>query len=157
MHLGCCGSCGMLPPARLATTPCALSGRRKEEDRTRLRSEAEAPFRALRLVLYGFSIVSASLATLISVPQLIGALGNARGALSTETVLQNLAINIGAITVGAAATKGVGGGVGCVRLPAAGAASLARVALVTLRGHLHAACCSLPPPNNPHTPRGSAP
>lgn len=33
--------------------------RRLAEDRVRLRSEAEAPFRAVRLVLYGFSIVSA--------------------------------------------------------------------------------------------------
>jgi Low psii accumulation1 / Rep27 len=70
-----------------------------EEDRMRLRSEAEAPFRSLRLVLYGFSVVSASLATLISLPQLIGAVGGAPGALSIDTVLQNLAVNIGAITV----------------------------------------------------------
>eukprot|EP00877_Chromochloris_zofingiensis_P000740 jgi/Chrzof1/10667/Cz05g07170.t1_LPA1A[v5.2] len=73
--------------------------KRLAEDRVRLRSEAEAPFRAVRLVLYGFSIVSAGLATLISIPQLIGALGGARNALATLDVLQNLGINIGAVTI----------------------------------------------------------
>lgn len=33
--------------------------RRMESDRVRLRSEAEAPWRSLRLVLYGFSVASA--------------------------------------------------------------------------------------------------
>ncbi|KXZ48166.1 hypothetical protein GPECTOR_30g262 [Gonium pectorale] len=61
-----------------------------------MRAEAEAPFRSLRLVLSGFSVVSASLGFLISIPQLIGALGGARSALPLEQVYQNLAIDAGA-------------------------------------------------------------
>jgi hypothetical protein len=64
-----------------------------------LRSEAEAPWRSLRLVFCGFSVLSAGTATLISMPQLIGALGGAPGALTVNTVLENLAINIGAVTI----------------------------------------------------------
>jgi hypothetical protein len=64
-----------------------------------MRAEAEAPFRSLRLVFYGFSVASAGVATLISLPQLAGALGGARGALEVEDVLTNLAINIGAVTI----------------------------------------------------------
>lgn len=65
----------------------------------RLRSEAEAPWRSLRLTLFGFSVASAGMGTLISLPQLIGALGGAPGALAVETVLQNLAINLGAVGI----------------------------------------------------------
>lgn len=64
-----------------------------------MRAEAEAPFRTLRFVIFGFSIASAGVATLISLPQLAGALGGARGALAVEDVLQNLAINIAAVTI----------------------------------------------------------
>ncbi len=60
------------------------------DDNVRLRSEAEAPFRSLRLVLYGFSVVSASIGTLISIPQLIGALNGAPNALAVDNVLQNI-------------------------------------------------------------------
>lgn len=70
-----------------------------EQDRVRLRSEAEAPWRSLRLTLYGFSVASAGMGTLISLPQLIGALGGAPGALAVDTVLQNLAINLGAVGI----------------------------------------------------------
>jgi hypothetical protein len=70
-----------------------------ESDRVRLRSEAEAPWRSLRLVLYGFSVASAGMGTLISIPQLIGALGGAPGALAVDTVLQNIAINVGAVSI----------------------------------------------------------
>lgn len=55
-----------------------------------MRAEAEAPFRSLRLVLFGFSVLSAGVATLISMPQLAGALGGARGAMQVEEVLQNV-------------------------------------------------------------------
>lgn len=65
----------------------------------RLRSEAEAPWRSLRLTLFGFSVASAGMGTLISLPQLIGALGGAPGALAVETVLQNLAVNLGAVGI----------------------------------------------------------
>lgn len=43
--------------------------RRLEDERVNMRAEAEAPFRTLRLVIYGFSVVSASVGTLISLPQ----------------------------------------------------------------------------------------
>jgi hypothetical protein len=48
-------------------------------------------------VLYGFSVASAGTGALISLPQLIGALGGAPGALAVDTVLQNLAVNFGAV------------------------------------------------------------
>ena len=52
-----------------------------------LRSEAEAPWRSLRLVLFGFFAVSASIATVIALTQLIGAANN-RGPQSVTEVLQ---------------------------------------------------------------------
>eukprot|EP00879_Flechtneria_rotunda_P021234 GHRR01022369.1.p1 GENE.GHRR01022369.1~~GHRR01022369.1.p1 ORF type:complete len:110 (+),score=18.68 GHRR01022369.1:672-1001(+) len=73
--------------------------RKLEGDKIQLRSEAEAPWRSLRLVLYGFSVASAGVATLISIPQLIGAAAGAPGALQLIDVLQNLAINIGAVAI----------------------------------------------------------
>ncbi|KAF8071380.1 LPA1 [Scenedesmus sp. PABB004] len=73
--------------------------RKREGDRVQLRSEAEAPWRALRLVFYGFSVASAGVASLISVPQLIGATAGVPGALAVESVIQNIGINLGAVTV----------------------------------------------------------
>ncbi|KAG2435565.1 hypothetical protein HYH02_011859 [Chlamydomonas schloesseri] len=64
-----------------------------------MRAEAEAPFRSLRMVLSGFSVVSAGLGFLISIPQLIGALGGARSALPLEQVEQNIAINAVAVAL----------------------------------------------------------
>lgn len=55
--------------------------------------------RPLRLVLCGFSIASAGVGTLISIPQLIGATVGAPGALDTVVVLQNIAINLGAVGI----------------------------------------------------------
>lgn len=51
------------------------------------------------MVFYGFFVASAGVATLISLPQLAGALGGARGALELEDVLQNIAINVAAVTL----------------------------------------------------------
>ncbi|KAF6248578.1 hypothetical protein COO60DRAFT_1648754 [Scenedesmus sp. NREL 46B-D3] len=73
--------------------------RKLETDRINLRSEAEAPFRSLRLVFYGSSVASAGVAFLISIPQLIGAMAEAPGALQTDTVLQNIGINLGAVAL----------------------------------------------------------
>ena len=62
--------------------------RRLEDDKVSMRAEAEAPFRSLRLVLWGFNVASASVGTLISLPQLAAALGGAPNALAVEDVLQ---------------------------------------------------------------------
>ncbi|KAJ9534593.1 hypothetical protein QJQ45_022187 [Haematococcus lacustris] len=70
-----------------------------DEDRVRLRSEAEAPWRSIRFTLFGFTAVSAGVAFIISLPQLVGALGGAPGALELTDVLTNLGIN-GAAVVG---------------------------------------------------------
>jgi hypothetical protein len=51
--------------------------RRPAEADIRIRSEVEAPFRALRLVLFGFFVVSASVGALIAATQVIAALNNA--------------------------------------------------------------------------------
>ncbi|GIL85550.1 hypothetical protein Vretimale_13373 [Volvox reticuliferus] len=72
---------------------------RGKEDAVQMRAEAEAPFRSLRLVFSGFSVVSASLGFLISIPQLIGALASTRNALPLEQVQQNLAIDAAAIAL----------------------------------------------------------
>ncbi|GLC37803.1 hypothetical protein PLESTB_001478300 [Pleodorina starrii] len=72
---------------------------RGKEDAVQMRAEAEAPFRSLRLVFCGFSVVSAGLGFLISIPQLIGALGGAPSALPLEQVQQNLAIDAGAVAL----------------------------------------------------------
>lgn len=52
--------------------------------------------RALRLVLFGFFTVSASVGALIAVTQVIGALGGARNALPLEDVAQSLGIDLAA-------------------------------------------------------------
>lgn len=65
----------------------------------RLRGEAEAPWRPVRLVIYGFSMVSASVGALISLPQLIAAVGGAQNALPTDQVLQNVGINVGVVAL----------------------------------------------------------
>lgn len=57
------------------------------------------PEGAAPLIVGCISACSTGLATLISIPQLIGALGGARNALATLDVLQNLGINIGAVTI----------------------------------------------------------
>ena len=53
----------------------APSPLRTDEDRVRLRSEAEAPFRALRFGLFGFGIISAGVSLLVSLPQVRGKAG----------------------------------------------------------------------------------
>jgi hypothetical protein len=63
----------------------------------RLRAEAEAPWRSLRLTLSGFSVASAGMGSLICLPQLIGALGGAPGALPLRQVFENLGIDLGAV------------------------------------------------------------
>lgn len=109
----CCD--GVLRRRAVEPYPCTVTGcppefvakltsdpwdcRKAEEDQVRLRSEAEAPWRSLRLVLYGFSMVSSGLGTLISLPQLIGAVREAPGALETNSVLQNIGINIAVFAV----------------------------------------------------------
>ncbi|KIY99276.1 hypothetical protein MNEG_8687 [Monoraphidium neglectum] len=72
---------------------------RLEDERVNMRAEAEAPFRTLRLVIFGFSVASAGVGTLISLPQLAGALNGGRNAMQVDDVLTNLAINIGAVTI----------------------------------------------------------
>jgi len=91
---------GAVPVVRAAQQedPMAKFSKTGEVD-VRLRGEAEAPWRPVRLVLFGFSIVSASVGTLTSLPQLIAALGGARNALPTEQVVQNLGINVGVIAL----------------------------------------------------------
>ncbi|KAI8465812.1 MAG: hypothetical protein J3K34DRAFT_461212 [Monoraphidium minutum] len=73
--------------------------RRLEDERVNMRAEAEAPFRTLRLVIYGFSVASAGVGSLISLPQLAGALRGARGALQVEDVLTNIAVNVSAVAI----------------------------------------------------------
>ncbi|MEW5303923.1 MAG: hypothetical protein WDW36_006568 [Sanguina aurantia] len=71
--------------------------RRTESDKVVLRSEAEAPFRSLRMFICGASVVSAGLGFLISLPQLAGALGHTQNALPLNDVLTNIGIDLGAV------------------------------------------------------------
>jgi hypothetical protein len=68
---------------------------RREE--AELRAEAEAPFRSIRLVLFGFGGASAGLATLFSLPTLIGSLAGAANGKPITEAGQDFAINIGAL------------------------------------------------------------
>ncbi|CAL8462655.1 g2188 [Coccomyxa elongata] len=77
-------------------TPPPSLEKRPEAANIGIRSEVEAPFRALRLVLFGFFAVSASVGALIAVTQVIGALGGARNALPLEDVAQSLVIDLAA-------------------------------------------------------------
>jgi hypothetical protein len=67
-----------------------------------LRAEVEAPFRSLRLVLFGFGTVSATLATLFSFPYIIATLSGAPNAKSLTEVFQDFGINVGALAACAA-------------------------------------------------------
>ena len=68
-----------------------------DEDMVKLKSESEAPFRAVRFTLFGFGVVASGLALLSTLPQLIGTLGGARNAMGMEDVLTNLGTNIGSL------------------------------------------------------------
>ncbi|KAK9845516.1 hypothetical protein WJX81_008419 [Elliptochloris bilobata] len=71
----------------------------REDVSIKIRSEVEAPFRALRLVFYGFFAVSASVGALIATTQVIAAWNHAPSALPLNDVLQSLGIDLGAVTV----------------------------------------------------------
>ena len=80
--------------ARLICLLCCV------QEAAALRAEAEAPYRSLRLVLFGFGVISASLATLFSIPTLIGALAGAPNATKeVAEAVQDFAINVGAFTI----------------------------------------------------------
>jgi hypothetical protein len=80
------------PTARLLD-PC----RPPSKEEASLRAEVEAPFRSLRLVLLGVGVASATLATLFSIPALLGTLLAAPSAKPLAEVLQDGAINVGAL------------------------------------------------------------
>lgn len=61
-----------------------------------MRAEAEAPFRTFRLFLLGFFAISAGIATLFSIPAIIGSVGHAPNAKPLDETAQSLAINLGA-------------------------------------------------------------
>lgn len=69
------------------------------QEEASLRAEAEAPFRSLRIVLFGFGLVSAALATLFSIPTLIGSVGGAINAKPLAEALQDIGINVSALTI----------------------------------------------------------
>ena len=66
-------------------------------DEATLRAEAEAPFRSLRLVLFGFGGVSAALATFLSLPTTIASLLGASNGKSIAESGQDLVINVAAL------------------------------------------------------------
>lgn len=75
------------------------SFRPPSKEEASLRAEAEAPFRSFRIVIFGFGVVSAGLATLFSIPTLIGALAGAPNAKDLTEALQDILINVTALGV----------------------------------------------------------
>ena len=64
-----------------------------------LRAEAEAPFRSVRLFLFGSGVISASLATLFGLPSLIGSIAGAPAAKTLLESGQDFGINVGALLI----------------------------------------------------------
>lgn len=64
-----------------------------------LRAEAESPFRVFRIVIFGFAIVSAGIATLFTIPSIIGSIGGAPNAKSSAEVGMDMGINVGAVAL----------------------------------------------------------
>ena len=62
-------------------------------------SSIAALCRALRLVFFGFFTLSASIGAAIAITQVIGAIGNAPGALPLTDVATSLAIDLGAVAL----------------------------------------------------------
>ena len=93
------------PPDSSLATPAAPNTtprdcRPPSREGASLRAEAEAPFRSLRLFIFGGGAASATLATLFSLPPLIGALGGAAGATkSVADALQDVGINVASMSV----------------------------------------------------------
>eukprot|EP00187_Rhodella_violacea_P019163 CAMPEP_0184723246 /NCGR_PEP_ID=MMETSP0314-20130426/24610_1 /TAXON_ID=38298 /ORGANISM="Rhodella maculata, Strain CCMP 736" /LENGTH=104 /DNA_ID=CAMNT_0027188015 /DNA_START=57 /DNA_END=367 /DNA_ORIENTATION=+ len=69
--------------------------------RTRLREETEAPFRKVRLFIFGASAVSASLGAFISFSRLLAGLSHVPTAAPLSESLGNLAVNAGVIALAA--------------------------------------------------------
>jgi len=67
--------------------------------RARVRSEVLAPFRLVRLVLYGFFTVSATVGLVIALSQLAGRLADAPNALPLKGTVEGIGIDVGAIVV----------------------------------------------------------
>lgn len=67
--------------------------------RARVRSEVLAPFRLVRLVLYGFFTVSATVGLVIALTQLAGGLADAPNALPLKGTIEGIGIDVGAILV----------------------------------------------------------
>mmetsp|Transcript_13748 Transcript_13748/g.41523 ORF Transcript_13748/g.41523 Transcript_13748/m.41523 type:complete len:335 (+) Transcript_13748:106-1110(+) len=62
-----------------------------------LRSEAEAPWRTLRLVMFSFFCVSATVGAVIATVQVVSALRGSDGALPLNDVATSLAVDLGAV------------------------------------------------------------
>ncbi|XP_028778905.1 protein LOW PSII ACCUMULATION 1, chloroplastic isoform X1 [Neltuma alba] len=65
----------------------------------RIRSEVLSPFRSVRMFFYIAFVASASLGGLITITQLIGALGNPSRAPEVPVILKDLAIDLGAVSI----------------------------------------------------------
>lgn len=67
---------------------------RDEDSKLRLRSEAEAPFRLLRLSLYGAAVGGSSIGLLVNLTQIVGAVASRPGAPTLTEALKNIAIDV---------------------------------------------------------------
>ncbi|CAG9464750.1 unnamed protein product [Pedinophyceae sp. YPF-701] len=65
-----------------------------------MRAEVQAPFRSLRIVIFGFSCASVATGTLIALTQLVGALAGSAAAVGTvESCAQTLAIDVAGLVL----------------------------------------------------------
>lgn len=105
--LNLCGSLSRdaTGPNRDATGPNPHAQEFTDEVYLKMRGEAEAPFRSIRLLLFGFGTASAGVASLIATSQLIGALGGAPNAFSPQDATQTLVIDLISLAVCGYLTK----------------------------------------------------
>jgi len=72
---------------------------REDESTLRLRSEAEAPFRLLRLVLYGSGVAGGGIGLLVNLTQIAGSVAGRSGALSVAEAIQNVGIDVAGVGI----------------------------------------------------------
>lgn len=93
------GAQGDKPAAKTTSRDPLSKWRPPSREEASLRAEAEAPFRSLRVVLFGVGCISASLASLFQLPRVIGSLAHAPNAAPAGGTLIDMAINVGALAL----------------------------------------------------------
>lgn len=88
---------GEMTPRRRART--RLRAGRDDDATLRLRSEAEAPFRVVRLTLYGSAVIGGGVGLMVNLVQIIGAVAQRPGAPTLTEAVKNVGIDAAAVLV----------------------------------------------------------